>query len=128
RVHRADVDLVAVAAGRCRPVVPDRDRQEMEHQIRIGHVLVRPGEAAALEVVGGPWARSTEQPFRADHRPVVHLQCRCDADRLLARVLNVDLQVILQVLADAWQIRNDIASVLLSGTVWTYAAERSLLW
>src|SRR5262249_41978937 len=65
----------------------------------------------ALEVVGGPWARSTEQPFRADHRPVVHLQGRCDADRLLARVLDVDLEMVLQVLADSWQIGNDVNPV-----------------
>ena len=37
-VHRADVDLVAVALGRRRAVVPDRDREEVEHQVRVGDV------------------------------------------------------------------------------------------
>ena len=65
-VHRADVHLVAVALGRRRAVVPDRDREEVEHQVRVVDVLVAAGEAAALEVVGGAEAAAVEQPVVGD--------------------------------------------------------------
>ena len=56
-VHRPDVHLVAVAARGCGPVVADRERQEVEHQVRIGDVLVAADEAAGLEVVRRARAR-----------------------------------------------------------------------
>ncbi len=103
-VHRADVHLVAVPAGGRRAVVADRDRQEVEHQVRVGDVVVAAGESAALEVVGRARAAAQEQPAGADQRPVAPLERGRDRDRLLAAVLDVDLEVILQVLADAGQL------------------------
>ena len=111
-VHRADVHLVAVTAGRRRAVVPDRDRQEVEHQVRVRHVVVGPGEAAALEMVRRAGAGPPEQPLGADHRPVAPLQRGRHRDRLLAGVLDVDLEVILQVLADARQVGDHVDAVL----------------
>ena len=98
-VHRADVDLVAVALGRG-PVVADRHRQEVVHEVGVGHVLVGADEAAALEVVGGPGPAAAQQPRRAHPRAVAPLQRRRHRHRLLGAVLDVDLEVVLEVLAD----------------------------
>ena len=84
-VHRADVDLVAVALGRRRAVVPDRDRQEVEHQVGVVDVLVAAGEAAALEVVGGAEPGAVDQPVVADPRPRAPAQPGRDRDREPAR-------------------------------------------
>jgi hypothetical protein len=98
------VDLVAVAAGRDRAVIADRDRQEVEHQVGVGHIVVAAREAAALEVVGGARAAAEEQPVGADPRPGSPSERRLDGDRLLAAVLDIHLEVILHVLAHARQV------------------------
>ena len=96
--------LVAVAAvGRRGAVVADRDRQEVEHQVRVGDVVVRTHEPAALEVVGGARALA-EQPHQPDERPLPHRHPRLDRHRLQALVLDVDLEVVLQVPADGGQV------------------------
>ena len=64
RVHRADVHLVAVVARGRRAVVAHRDRQEVEHQVRVRDVVVAAREPAALEVVRGARAAAEEQPLR----------------------------------------------------------------
>src|SRR5205823_553799 len=66
RVHRPDVDLVAVARGWRRAVVADGQRQEMEHEVRVLDVVVAPGEAAALEVIRRTRTPPEEQPLKAD--------------------------------------------------------------
>ncbi len=102
------MDLVSVALRAGRPVVPDGQRQEMEHQVRVGDVVVAADEPAALEVVGRPRTRPQEQPLRPDERPSPSLRGRrLHRDRLQAAVLDVHLEVILQVLADSGQIGHD---------------------
>ena len=106
-VHRPDVHLVAVSLGRHAAVVPDRDRKEVEHQVRVVDVVVAPHEAAALEVVGGPETAAVEQPLVADLRSGAELEARRDRDRLLRRVLDVDLEVVLEVLPHARHVGDD---------------------
>ena len=96
--------LVAVAARRCRPVVADRDRQEVEHEVRVGDGVVAPGEATRLEVIGCSGPASTEEPVRPDDGPSPPTQLRLQGHRLRARVLHVDLEVVLEVLAHAGQV------------------------
>ena len=107
-VHRPDVHLVPVPARRGRPVVADRHRQEVEHQVRVPDLVVAPGEPAALEVVGRPGPAAAKQPPRAHRGPVAPLQRRRHRDRLLARVLDIDLQVVLQVLAHPRQVGHHV--------------------
>ena len=95
--------LIPVVAGRGRSVVAHGDRKEMEHQVRIRRVVVGTSETAALEVVGGPRS-SPEQPLQADERPSPQLEVSLHRYRLGACVLHVDLEVVLQVLADAGQV------------------------
>ena len=57
-------------------------------------------------VAPGPDAE--EQPLRADERPLPLLQRRLHRHRLRARVLHVDLEMVLQVLADAGQVVHDV--------------------
>ena len=109
RVHRADVDLVPVVARRRRPVVAHGDRQEVEHQVRIRDVVVAPREPSALEVVRGARARAGTGAIA--RRPTAgSATCRYgrDRDRLRARVLDVDLQVVLEVLAHARHVLHDV--------------------
>ena len=99
-VHRPDVHLIAVVPGRSRPVVADSDREEVEHQVRIGDLVVAPGEAAGLEMVRRAEPRAEEQPLGADERLAPVLQPGSDRDGLRARVLDVHLEVILEMFAD----------------------------
>ncbi len=104
RVHRPDVHLVPVVAGGGGPVVANRDRQEVEHQVGIRDVLVAAGEAPAFEVVRGARPAAEEQPPESDPRTPAPLEVRRHRDRLGAGVLHVDLQVVLEVLAHAGQV------------------------
>src|SRR5258708_11364751 len=103
----ADGVRLAGAAGRDRAVIADRDRQEVEHQVRVVDALVAPREAASLEVVGRSRAAAEEEPIGPDPRAVLPFQRGLHRDRELAPVLDVHLEVILQVLADARKIRRD---------------------
>ena len=54
-------------------VVADRQRQEVEHQVRVGDLVVAADEAARLEVVRRAWAAAEQQPLEADLRAVAVL-------------------------------------------------------
>ena len=100
-VHRPDVDLVAVARRTGRAVVADRERQEVEHQVRVGDVVVRPDEAAALEVVRRARARGAGTATAAPMNGRRHFSIAdgCIETGWVERVLDVDLEVVLEVLA-----------------------------
>ena len=100
--------LVAVAAGGLRAVVADGERQEVEHQVRVQDVVVGAGEAAALEVVRRARAAAQHEPLQEDAGAVAIEQRRRDRDGLRGGVLDVDLEVVLQVLADAGQVVDDV--------------------
>ena len=57
-------------------------------------------------VAPGPLRRKSQ--LRADERPLPLLQRGLHRHRLRARVLDVDLEVVLQVLADARQVVDDV--------------------
>ena len=96
--------LEAVGFDRVAAVVVNRDRQEMVLDVRPREALVRADEAARLELVAGAGAGADEQPFRPDGRLVVPFQRRVQRDRLGAFILQVHLQVILEIGADAGDI------------------------
>ena len=98
--------MPAAALGQ-RAVVADRDRQEVEHQVRVGDVVVGADEAARLEVVGRTRAGLAQDPLRPDARPPLHREVGRHGDGLRARVLHVDLEVVLQVLPHAGQVGDD---------------------
>ena len=102
------MDLVAVPARRRGPVVADRERQEVEHQVRIRHLVVAAHEPAALEVVRRARATPEEQPLEADPRTPPPGQRRLHRDGLRGAVLDVDLEVVLEVRADAGQVRHHV--------------------
>src|SRR5208283_415274 len=94
--------------GRCRAVIPDRDRKKMEHQIRVRDALVATRESSDLEVVRRARAAPEEEPLGADPGPIPPFQRRRDRHRLRARVLDVDLEMVLQVLTDAGKLLHHV--------------------
>ena len=98
--------LEAVFLHRVAAVVVDGHRQEVELDVRPGEGFVGADETARLELVAGADAAAGEQPLGADGRLVPPLQRRVQRHRLLAGVLQVHLQVVLQVLADAGQVEH----------------------
>ena len=103
RAHRADVGLETMLVHGVAAVVVDRHREEMELDVGPGELRARADETAGLELVAGADAVAGEQPLRADARLIEQLERRVQRHRLGAGVLQVHLQVILQVLADARQ-------------------------
>ena len=107
RVHRPDVDLVAVTACRRRPVVADRERQEVEHQVRVRDVARccartrRPRSGSSRPGRAGGTATGSRSTAGA-----TCCNAGCMRDRLRAAVLDVDLEVVLEVRADTGQVRH----------------------
>ncbi|MNV82020.1 hypothetical protein D3C71_1757310 [compost metagenome] len=96
--------LEAVLPDRVAAVVIDRHRQEVVLDIRPLELGAGADEAAGLELVAGAGALAEQQPLGADRRLVPPLQRRIERHRLLAGVLQVQLQVVLEVLADPGQV------------------------
>ena len=107
RAHGADVGLEAVLLYRVAAVVVNRHRQEVVLDVRPFELGTRTNETAGLELVARADTLAEEQPLGADQRLVVHLQRGVERDRLFAGVLQVHLQVVLQVGADARKLVND---------------------
>src|SRR5579863_777981 len=80
----------------------------MEHQVRVIDGVVAAGEPAAFEVVRRAWAASQEQPLQGDLRPVAPQKTRRDRYRLSAAMLDVDLEVVLEVLAHSGEMFNGV--------------------
>ncbi len=106
RAHRAHVRLEAVLVDLLPAVVGDRDRQEVVLQVRVLHAGAAADEAAGLEVIGRAEARPEQQPFDADGALGDEVLRRMERDRLRARVLHVGFDVVLQVRADAGNVRH----------------------
>src|SRR3974390_86056 len=92
-----------MTAGRCAPIVPNREWQEGEHEIWGADGFVAAKEPACLEVIRCSRTLA-EQPQQADERTLPNLESRVERDGLGAGVLHVHLQMVLQVLADARQV------------------------
>ena len=84
-------------------VVAHGHREEVEHQVRIGDVVVAPGKPSAFEMVGRRQALLEQDPLQPDPRAVPPLQPGRHRHGLGAGVLHVHLQVVLKVLAHARQ-------------------------
>ena len=96
--------LVAVTGGRRRPVVADRHRQEVKHQVRVVDVVVAATEPATLEVIRRADAVALQQPLRADAEPPRPRDRGIDGHRQPVRELHVDFEMVLQVFADSGQV------------------------
>ena len=101
RPHRPDMCLVAVPLGGCLPVIAHRHRQEMELDVGVVHTGARAQERRAFELVRGAEPGPRRHPLGADGALVDQVPVLVERDRLGAGLLDVKLQVILQVLADA---------------------------
>src|SRR5919109_5585026 len=61
-------------------------------------------EGTGLEMIGRPKAASEQHPTRADQALADQTKLAVEGDWLRAAVLEIDLEVVLQVLADAGQV------------------------
>ncbi|MNQ61744.1 hypothetical protein D3C85_760650 [compost metagenome] len=85
-------------------VVVNRYRQEVVLDVRPFELRTSTDETAGFELVAGADAGAVEQPLGTDGWLVVPEQRRVQRNRLSARVLQVQLKVILQVFTDARQV------------------------
>ena len=80
----------------------------MQLEIGVGDLLVGANEASRFEVVGGRCSATKEQPLKAQPRLPPPLQLRLHGDWKTAGMLDVDLQVVLEVAADAGEVVHDV--------------------
>src|SRR4029077_10310866 len=111
RAHWPRVRLKAVLARECRAVIIHRQRQEMKLDVRVAHPGAAADEAAGLEVIAGAEAVLGEEPARADERAAHDRYLRIKRDGLAAGDLEVELQMILQVLAHTRQFAHHADAV-----------------
>ncbi|CCK06833.1 protein of unknown function DUF140 [Cronobacter sakazakii 696] len=104
RAHRADVALESVRFDGVGAVVVNRHRQEVVLNVRPGELFTAADKPAAFKVVAGADTGAVKQPLRADFRLIPPFQRRVERNRLFTFVLQIHLQVILQIFADARQI------------------------
>jgi hypothetical protein len=98
--------------GRGLAVIADRAGQEMKLDVGVGYdARRRADEAAALELVGRARPGLEEQPLRPDQRLGEQVPVFVERDRLDAFLLDVELEVILQIGADARPVGDDIDAV-----------------
>ena len=100
----AHMHLVAVAVVGRLAVVADGDGQEVELHVGLLHLIIGPDEAARLELVAGADAGAAEEPLGADPGLAPPGRGRVEAHRLLAGVLDIHLQVILQAFAHSGHV------------------------
>ena len=113
RAHRPHVGLEAVALGGGLAVVAHGEGQEVVLDVRVLHAGAGADEAAGFEVVGGAEAIPEQEPARADQALGDKVPVAVERDRLAALHLQVDLQMVLQVGADAGPVGDHIDAVLL---------------
>ncbi len=108
RAHRPDMGLKAVFPGQRRAVIGDRHRQEMELDVGIAHARARADEAAGLEMIGGAETAPAGQPVQPDEAARDEAGVAVERDRLLRGDLEIELEMVLQVLADPRTVGDDV--------------------
>src|SRR3954453_949840 len=86
------------------PVVSHGEGKKVILDVRIANARARADKAAALEVIGSPVPVAPHQPTRPDGALADETLPRIQRNGLGAGHLEVELQVVLQVLADAGQV------------------------
>src|SRR6056297_3217460 len=92
-IHRADMQLEPVPLGRGRTVVADSNGQEVKLQIGVLDPLIAADKTTRFKVIGCSSALAAEQPVKADLRLIVPFEGRIHADRLRARILNIEFKM-----------------------------------
>ncbi len=80
----------------------------MELDVRIAHAGARADEAAGLEMIGGAEAAPARKPVKADPGARNEARAAVERDRLLRGDLEIELEMVLQVLADARPVGDDV--------------------
>ncbi len=106
RTHGADVSLETVLLNALGAVVVNRHRQEVVLNVRPFERFAGANKTTGFKLVARADTCTEEHPLGTDGRLVPPLQRRIQRHRLGAGVLQVHLQVILKVLANARQVMN----------------------
>ena len=98
------MDLVGLQVRGLAAVVDHLGGKEVELYIGVSHAGVAPHEAAGLQVGGGSGARPVEEPLDPHLDHPQSLLLAVESDGLRAALDDVELQVVLQVLANSRQV------------------------
>ena len=101
---RADMDLKSMPCNGRRSIIAHRGGQEMILNIRRLKAGTRSDKCARLKMVGRAEAGFEEEPTRADEELAEQVEFAVETDRLCAMELEIDLHMILQVLADTGEV------------------------
>ena len=108
RAHRPDMRLKSVLFRQRGPVVGDRHRQKMELDVRIADARARADEAARLEMVRCAKPAPAHEPLQPDQPSREQPRMAVERDRLLRGHLEIELEMVLQVLADSRPVGDDV--------------------
>ena len=100
--------LKPMAPDRRLAIIAHRNGQEVELDIGIVDASARPHKATAFELVRGPRTGPREKPARADVGFADKAPVFVQADRLARGHLDVNLEVVLQVRADARPVGDNL--------------------
>ena len=87
-------------------IVANRQRQKMEHQVRVCHQIIASCKPSCFKIIGGRWALPKEKPLKTDPRFIEPSECRLHRNWLGARMLHINLQMVLQVFSNSWEFLN----------------------
>ena len=98
------MDLVSMVGAWLTSVITDGKGQEMKLKVGIFHLVVAPYKTACLKMVGGGGSLSVEQSLITDKRFFPPFKRRIHGHRFFTLILDIDLKMILHVLAHTWKI------------------------
>lgn len=97
-----------MALKRAAAVVSNRARQKVILDVGPGNSGSGPDESTGLEMIGAAEPGSTGQPLATCKESAKLVQFRIQRYRLLASVLKIDFQMILQILAHTREFVDDV--------------------
>ena len=109
--HRTDMGLIAMPIGDDLAVIADRDGQEVVLDVGVFDACSGADKPGAFELVGRAKAGFPKHPLQPDLHFAADVPVGKQRDRLGCGLLDVEFQMILQVLADAGAVCDNLYPV-----------------
>src|SRR5689334_1878631 len=106
------MDLKSIRGCGRAAVIANRRGQKVQLEIRVADAGPASDEGAGLEVIGGAEPGAERQPLKTDPRACEKPEMRIQRNRTRARLLHIDLEMVLQAGAHARPVGDDLHSVL----------------